>query len=424
MIFKQLRAIHPSGDGDGAFEIRYPGMRLLVDYRPALRARTGVGEWVHNLTRALLRIPDRAAGAGPAITLFVSSWKDRPTTEARADLEGATFVDRRVPVRVLTWAWNRLGWPPVEALTGGSYDVAFSPTPLLVPSQARLRVVTVHDLDFLSFPERTWGEMRRDFPALVARHVREADFVATISHYTAGEAARRLDIPPGRLIVCRPGVPDWIATTPGVVLPESDQHAPEEPLRECSHGGYILFVGTLEPRKNILGLLRAYRRLRERWPDAPRLVLAGGMAPAGNTELADALAGPLGQGVEARGYMRPEDRQGVYAGASVLVLPSYMEGFGIPVLEAMALGVPVIVSSRGALPEVAGDAGIVLDPDDHDAWAQAMADVLRHHERADEMRTRGLAQASTFRWDAAARAFHDTLATALGGRGAARAGSA
>lgn len=422
LIFKQLRAIGRSGDAGRPFGIRYPGMRVLVDYRPALRARTGVGEWVHNLARALLRLPEDAGAVRPAITLFVSSWKDRPSADARVDLPGATFVDRRVPVRVLTWAWNRLSWPPVEMLTGSRYDVAFSPTPLLVPSRARLRTVTVHDLDFLEHPERTWGEMRRDYPMMVTQHVRQADVVVTISHFTASEATRRLGIPRERMIVCRPGVPDWIAQPLAAQLPP----AFGQPPRERSSGGYILFVGTLEARKNVAGLLESYQRLRAMWAEAPPLVLAGGVPPGTEAWLRDALAGPLGHGVTARGYMRPEDRPAVYAGAALLVLPSYMEGFGIPVLEAMALGVPVIVSSRGALPEVAGDAGVVLDPDDHGAWAEAMAGVLRSPGRAAGMRARGAAQAARFRWDDAARTLRDTLAARLadGGRVAPRAGGA
>ena len=151
-------------------------MRILLDYRPALRQRTGVGEWVHELGCSLLQL--RRAGDPLARNLELAVWtaslRDRLNPAAAAALEGASIVDRRIPVRALVWAWNRLGWPPVEALAGGPFDVVHSTTPLLVPSRSGLRVCTIYDLDFLAHPERTWGEMRRDFPALV-RHARSAE---------------------------------------------------------------------------------------------------------------------------------------------------------------------------------------------------------------------------------------------------------
>jgi len=364
-------------------------MRLLVDYRPALRARTGVGEWVHQLVRALLR---HAAGspehASLDVSLFVSSWKDRPSREAIDDLPGARLIDRRIPVRWLTRAWNRLSWPPVDLLTGRRFDATFSATPLVVPTLAPATVVTVHDFDFLDHPDRTWAEMRADFPVLIARHLAKATLVAAISRFTASEATRRLQVPPGRIVLCRPGVPDWILKAGDPPPPAPD--------------GYILFVGTLEARKNPAGLVRAYMRLRDRRPEAPRLVLAGARPPEPDPALDRALAGPAAAQVELRGYLDPAARRELYAGARMLVLASHMEGFGLPVLEAMALGVPVVVSDRGALPEVAGDAGVTVPAGDEEALAAAMHRVLSEPGLAEDLRARGLARASAFSWDTAA----------------------
>ncbi|MDO8837213.1 MAG: glycosyltransferase family 1 protein [Vicinamibacterales bacterium] len=377
-------------------------MRLLVDYRPALRARTGVGEWVHQLVKTVLSLGGEPSGeAAPDVSLFVSSWKDRPAPDAMADLPGARVFDRRIPVRALTWAWNRLTWPPVEYLLGQpAFDATFSPTPLLVPTLARVRVVTVHDLDFLDHPERTWGEMRRDFPALVRRHVARATLVTTISHFTAGEASRRLGIPESRIVVCRPGVPEWARTA-----------GPRPPASSLT--GYILFVGTLEARKNVVGLLDAYARLVARMPDAPRLALAGGRPPVADPGLDARLNGPLAPRIDALGYLDPAARASVYAGARLLVLPSRMEGFGLPVLEAMALGVPVVVSDRGALPEVAGDAGLVCPPDDVDGLAASIERVLTEPGLAASMRERGFVQAARFRWRDAAAQFVTRISRAI-----------
>src|SRR5262249_57957810 len=132
--------------------------RVLIDYRPALRERSGVGEYTHELARAL-----RAAGPPDdpqraiELTLFSSSWKDRfaPASE----LARATTIDRRVPVSVLNLAWHRLGWPPIETIAGRTFDVAHSSHPLLMPSRTAAQVITIHDLDFLTHPERTRAEI-------------------------------------------------------------------------------------------------------------------------------------------------------------------------------------------------------------------------------------------------------------------------
>ena len=121
-------------------------MRIVIDYRPALRARTGVGEYIHQAIRALAQTGE------DEITLFSSSWKDRLASNLVSDFPNVRTVDQRIPVRALNLAWHRLGWPPVEAVSGGHYDVAHSPHPLLLPSRSAARLVTIHDLHFIAHP--------------------------------------------------------------------------------------------------------------------------------------------------------------------------------------------------------------------------------------------------------------------------------
>ena len=220
-------------------------MRVLIDYRPALRERSGVGEHTHQLVTALLAAYP-AAGPSRALelTLFSSSWKDRLTPSP--DLAGAAIVDRRVPVRLLNLAWHRLGWPPAETLAGGAFDVVHSPHPLLLPARAAAQVITIHDLNFLTHPERTRAEIRRDYPALARDHAHRAGAVLVPSAYTAGEVERRLGVPRDRIAICPPGAPDW---TPRPAAPKD---------------GYVLFFSTLEPRKKrrrVAGRVRAAARL-------------------------------------------------------------------------------------------------------------------------------------------------------------------
>jgi glycosyltransferase involved in cell wall biosynthesis len=367
-------------------------VRLLLDYRPALRERTGVGEFVHELAKALTHGAQN--GGGPDVTLFTSSWKDRPAAAVRAELPAVKIADVKLPVRGLVWAWNRLEWPPVEWLAG-MHDVVHSQSPLLIPSTNAAQVVTVHDLDFLRNPEQMSAEMRRDYPALARAHAARADAVIVSSSYAAAEVTRELHLPRDRVHVCPSGRPAWSRDVLGRRRPR-----------------HILFIGTLSLRKNVGTLLEAYARLRARVPDAPPLVLAGHRTPASARWEERCGQPPLHGHVTVTGYVEPRQRLDLYAHAVMLVLPSYEEGFGLPVLEAMACGVPVIVSSRGSLPEVAGRAASPLDPDDVEGFAGQMRTLL-DPAAAAAAADRGLAEAARYSWEACAEAALGAYASAM-----------
>ena len=356
-------------------------MRIVVDYRPALRARTGVGEYIHQVVNGLAR-----TGCHDAITLFSSSWKDRLPPPLAAELPGVRLVDRRVPVRVLNAAWHRWEWPPVEALAGGVYDVAHSPHPLLLPTRAAAQVVTVHDLHFMTHPERTSHEIRRDYPALAASHAHRADGIIVSSRFAAGELQRIFHVPSEKINVCPAGVPAWAHEVAG-----------------GDPGGYLLFVGTLDARKNVAGMLDAYERLLPRQRTLPRLVVAGAAGPNAEPWLQRIGQAPLAGHVDYLGYVPAERRAELFRGARFFLMPSLEEGFGLPALEAMAAGVPVIASHRGSIPEVVGDAGILIDPADPLALSAAMETALPDAPLWAALRQRGLARASQFSWEQTAR---------------------
>jgi glycosyltransferase involved in cell wall biosynthesis len=269
-------------------------------------------------------------------------------------------------------------------VTGRTYDVVHSPTPLLVPSKHAAGVITIHDLDFLAHPERTHAEMRYAYPTLVARHAAAADAIIVVSEHVAEKATRLLHLDPDRISVCPHGVPRW---APG---PRNEPGNPS--------GGYILFLGTLEPRKNVDGLLAAYAELIARRPDAPPLRLAGA-AVGGVEPWRETIARPPLRGrVDYRGYVQDGERQAVYGGARLLVLPSFDEGFGMPVVEAMSLGIPVVASTRGALPEVSGGAALLVDPEDVSGMSRAMERVLFDGALARQMGENGLRRAAFFSW--------------------------
>ena len=366
-------------------------MRILVDYRPALRERTGVGEYVHELVKALAE-RDR----NDQIAIFTSSWKDRPAPALASEMPAVRICDVQIPVRGLVWAWNRMEWPPVEWLAG-SHDVVHSQSPLLIPS-ASAQVVTIHDLDFLRHADQMSAEIRRDYPALARSHAARAHGVIVSSQYAAGEVTRELQLDAARVHVCPPGRPEW---------------AEDVRRRRASAAArkHILFMGTLSLRKNVGTLLEAYARLRDRRPDSPPLVLAGHRTPASARWEARCEERQLKGHVTITGYVDSARKVDLYADAAMLVLPSYEEGFGLPVLEAMACGVPVIVSSRGSLPEVAGAAATPIDPDDADGFARAMQAVLENG--AGEAIARGVAQAATYSWSACAAAARRAYQSAI-----------
>ncbi len=363
-----------------------PRVRILMDYRPALRQRTGAGEYVHRLAEAL---QGRLAGSD-SLTLFSSSWKDRLPTRV---VPGARQVDARVPVRLLNLVWHRLEWPPVEAMAG-PVDIAHSMHPLLLPARTAAQFVTIHDLYFLDRRDETSAEVRRDYSALAADHARRADGVIVPSEYTRGLIQERFAVRPELVTVCSPGPPDWVPRTEG------------------GPPGPILFVGTIEPRKNVGGLLRAYAALVRDHPNAPPLTLAGRAASVVETDgMVDGVS--LRGRVLRHGYVDDETRLALYRSASMLVVPSFDEGFGLPVLEAMTLGVPVVAARRGSLPEVLAGAGLLVDPEDYRGMADAIAKVLRDPVERARMRDAGLARARSYSWEVAADRLLEAYRAAL-----------
>jgi glycosyltransferase involved in cell wall biosynthesis len=365
-------------------------MRILADYRPALRERTGVGEYVHRLMTTY------AAAHPDEVTFFSSSWKDRLEVGVLGGLR-AQVIDRRIPVRLLNLAWHRAGWPPVETVAG-RFDVVHSFHPLLIPARRAAQVVTIHDLFFLDYPGSTAAEIRRDYPALTRRHAQRADAIVTPSAHVARLVSERLGVGLDRVYVCRPGSPTWRSLGRGP---------------QVRRDGYVLFVGTLEPRKNLGTLLDAYTEILRRRPDVPRLVIAGRATPQATEWLTRIAAPPLRGHVELRGYVSDADRESLYAGARVLVLPSLDEGFGIPALEAMSAGIPVVATNRGALPEVLGDGGMLVDPTSQAEMAAALETVIADDRAAETWARAGLARAQTFTWSTAAatlrRAYLDAV---------------
>jgi glycosyltransferase involved in cell wall biosynthesis len=328
-------------------------LRVGFDATPLLGPRTGIGRYVEHLTAALA---DRVDLSGVAFT-----WR------GRADLAGAlppgvSAVGRRAPARVLQSAWTRVELPPLEWLAG-RFAVFHGTNFVLPPLRRAGGVLTIHDLAYLHLPGVVSAASLR-YRELVPRSIRRAAVVLTPSRATADAVRDAYGVPADRVAATPLGVdPRWLAAR----VPDKEWLAARGLPPE-----YLLAVGTLEPRKGLDVLLAAYRGLLATMPDAPPLVLVGG---AGWGEQPDVAALPRDR-VVLPGYVDQADLTGIVAGARLLAYPSRYEGFGLPPLEAMAAGTPVVASGLPAVREATGGLARLVPPGDADALTAALAEEL------------------------------------------------
>lgn len=289
-----------------------------------------------------------------------------------------------LPRPVLYETWHALRWPKAEAATG-PVDVVHA-TAVAIPGTDAPLVVTVNDLAFLADASQATRHGNRFFRRGTELARRHARLVVVPSEATAAEClAAGFDA-------------DRLRVVPyGVTVPTIDEEAAAETRRR--HGldrPYVLFVGTVEPRKNLAAVVGAVARLDGRAVD---LVLVG---PDGWNEDLDARLAALADTsirVHRLGFVPAGELPALYAGAAAFCYPSLREGFGLPVLEAMAAGAPVVTSPATSTAEVAGEAGLLVEPTDHRALADALARLLDDTALADDLRVRGRARAATFTWE-------------------------
>jgi len=264
----------------------------------------------------------------------------------------------------------------------------------------RRSVITVHDLTFLHYPQFITAESRAYYNRQIAGAVRRADHILADSHATQSDLISMLNVPGEKVTVVH------LAADPAFRPMDEDQVMPVV-ARYGLQPGFLLCVGTLEPRKNLPGLLEAYRLLLGVLDDFAPLVLVGGRGWLYDEIFERVEALRLGERVRFLHDVPDADLPGLYNAAGLLTTPSFYEGFGLPALEAMACGTPVVVSDRSSLPEIVGQAGRLVNPDDPHDLAQALAQVLTDGSLRERMRALGLERAAQFSWERTAR---ETLA--------------
>lgn len=270
-------------------------------------------------------------------------------------------------------------------------DILHSPDFIPPLRGAKSHIITVHDLTFLHYPQFLTADARRYYNDQIEAAVQQADHIFADSTATKVDLINMLNVPSEKITVHMLGVDERFHPLPKHIL---EQQSHDLSLPDT----YILFVGTLEPRKNIIGLLKAYQILLEKMPATPPLMLVGKRGWFFDEMKQEIDAFKLGSRLIWREDITDEALPIIYNQASVLVLPSFYEGFGFPALEAMACGTVPIVSNRSSLPEVVGNVGIQINPDDPNDIALAMEQVLTDSEWREQMEHAGIERSKTFSW--------------------------
>jgi len=385
-------------------------MRIGIDYTAAVQQRAGIGRYTRGLVRALAEV-DRENEYVLFTAVGGQRWADRNWPQ--------NFRMRMVPLsdHAMAILWHRLRLPlPVEVFIG-RVDLFHSPDFVLPPTRARA-ILTVHDLSFLRCPECADPNLRAYLNRAVPRSVRRADLILADSQNTKDDLVELLGVSPDKIEVVYPGVD-------GRFRPIEDEALLEGVRRRYNlPPHFVLSLGTLEPRKNFVRLIEAFASMQVgKWASGQKadletcklanlqtckpanlhLVIAGGKGWLYEGILRRPEELGISDAVLFLGFIPDEDLPALYNLADLFVYPSLYEGFGLPPLEAMACGVPVVASNRPSLPEVLGQAALLVDPLDVEGLAAAMKRALEDEGLRKRMVKRGLERARGFTWRKAAR---------------------
>ena len=366
-------------------------MRIAIDYTAAIRQKAGIGNYVRRLVDALL-----AQDSVNSYTLLTSGRPTRERPFPQADnVRGRSIY---IPDRYLNIIWYRWRLPLYTTYFSGQVDIYHGPDFALPPTGKTLRkVVTVHDLAFLEHPEYAVPSLAATLGKVGPEAVAAADVVCTVSEEVNRTLIKHFHTPREKLTVIPNGVSPYFRRIIDPILLQATHHkfGLKHPL--------VLGVGTLEPRKNHIGLIKAFYQAQKKKKGPAMLALAGGKGwlYEETQNLVEELK--LTKKVRFLGRVTDLELVTLYNMADVFAFPSFAEGFGVPPLEAMACGTPVITSNISSLPEVVGDAGLLIDPHNTGELSAAIMRILEDKQLQEDLRQKGFERVKQFTWQESAR---------------------
>lgn len=366
-------------------------MHLCLDYQPAVAQRAGIGRY----TRMIAKHVAPFFGDGDRLRLFyLDFFRKAEPPDLSTGAEASPW--RLMPGAILQQLWKR-GLPPAFDSIAGKADL-YHFTNFIIPpvSKKAKTVVSIFDMSFMRYPQCAEAKNLAYMTSRIGKTIERADAVITISKFSTDETIEFFPAAAGKTFNIPLGLDQSLSAPHAGKITETKK-------RLGLDRPYILSVGTLEPRKNYTFLVDAFEKLGR---DDVDLVIAG--MPGWQCEpiLQKIATTPRASQIKYLKYVADTDLAALYAGAEVFALASLYEGFGFPPLEAMLCGTPVVSSNGGSLPEVLGDAADIVPAFDAGLWADALTKMLDDSARRDLYRTRGLAQASIYKWeDTAARTF-------------------
>ncbi len=367
--------------------------RIGIDVTSALTQGGGIGRYTRELVHALVQVDKQHQ-------YHLFSAKPPPTLPVPNPLpqgETITHHTSRLTDRWLYRLWYRLQIPlPVQWFTG-PLDLFHSPDFVLPPVSGRIpTLLTVHDLSFRHYPEHFTPALVNYLNRVVPRSVARASHILADSQATQNDLINLWGVPETKITVLYSGV--------NPVFRPIEKEGELKQVRQkyqMSEWPYLLSVSTIQPRKNYQMLIRAFKPISQSWPH--HLVIAGGKGWLYEETLAEVERQGLQGRVHFLGFVADEDLPALYTQATLVLFPSFYEGFGLPLLEAMACGVPVVSSDASCLPEVVGGAGRLLNPHDEAAWTDTVHKLLLDGRERGRLVAAGFRQAHQFTWKKAAR---------------------
>ena len=375
---------------------------VAIDYTPAIRQQAGIGRIIRGQVAALI-----AAADGMDLRLFVVGRVDEAERRQAPLPLHTTPVDERNMVRL----WHRLDMPlpRVEWFTGGPLDLLHATDFVLPPSNARRKLVTVHDLAFLFYPDAAMPSLHHYLNVVVPRSVRRADALVADSRHTAQDLNEQWQVPLDRITVVQ-GAVDHAHFRP---VHDSQQLAEVRQRYGLGQRPYILALSRLEPRKNFVRLIEAFAAARAAAQLPHRLVIGGRKGWLYESIFARVQELGLAEDVLFPGFVAEADLPALYSGAAFFAYPSLYEGFGLPIVEAMACGAPVLTGDNSCLPEAGGPGAIYVRAEDVDSIAEGIVRLATDEGLAAKLAAAGQEHAGGFTWERSAQqllsAYHKLL---------------